>query len=250
MEKKLSNKVAVITGGSAGIGLATAKLFAAEGAKVVITGRKLDALNNAAKEIGHGAIAVQADSSNLLDLERLYKTVNEKFGKIDVLIANAAVYILSPLANFTEEQFDKQSNINFKGTFFTIQKALNYLNDEASIILLSSIANTKAMPGHSSYSATKAAIRSMGRSFAVELLPRKIRVNVMTPGPIDTDVLDQVTSTKEEASSMKAGMAQFTPVKRLGKPEEIAAGLLYLASDDSKFMLGAELILDGGIMSL
>lgn len=250
MSGKLKNKVAVITGGSAGIGLATAKLFVSEGAKVVITGRNLETLNNAATEIGNGTIAIQADSSNLDDLDHLYKTVNEKLGKIDVLVANAAVYVLAPLASFTEEMFDKQSNINFKGTFFTVQKALETLNDGASIILLSSIANAKGIPNHASYSATKAAIRSLARSFSAELISRNIRVNALTPGPIDTDVFDQVTSSKEEAEIVKGNMAEFTPIKRLGKPEEIAAGALFLASQDSTFMIGSELLIDGGVKSL
>lgn len=250
MSGKLNNKVAVITGGSAGIGLAMAKLFAAQGAKVVITGRNLDSLTNAAKEIGSGAIAIQCDSADLAALERMYKEVQEKLGKIDILVANAAVYVLAPLADFTEEMFDKQSNINFKGTFFTVQKALNHLNDGASVILLSSIANAKGIPNHASYSATKAAIRSLGRSFSAELTGRKIRVNVLTPGPIDTDVFNQVTSSKEEAEAFKAGMAEFTPIKRMGKTGEIAAGALYLASDDSAYMLGTELVIDGGVIAL
>ncbi|WP_159468466.1 SDR family oxidoreductase [Dyadobacter sp. 3J3] len=250
MAGKLNNKVAVITGGSAGIGLATAKLFAAEGAKVVITGRNAGNLNKAAKEIGNGAVAIQADSSKLTDLDYLYKSVEEKLGKIDVLVANAAVYVLAPLTEFTEEMFDKQSDINFKGTFFTVQKAVNYLNDGASVILISSIANAKGIPSHASYSATKAAIRSLGRSFSAELLGRKIRVNVLSPGPVNTDVFDQVTSSKEEADAFKENMAQFTPIKRVGEPEEIAAGALFLASDDSKFMIGSELLIDGGVISL
>jgi NAD(P)-dependent dehydrogenase (short-subunit alcohol dehydrogenase family) len=250
MSGKLNNKIAVITGGSAGIGLATAKLFAAEGAKVIITGRNADTLKKATVEIGAGAIAIQADSSKLAELDHLYKLVGEKYGKIDVLVANAAVYVLAPLTDFTEEMFDKQNDVNFKGTFFTVQKAVNYLNDGASVILLSSIANAKGVPNHASYSATKAAIRSLGRSFSVELMDRKIRVNVLTPGPVDTDVFDQVTSSKEEANAFKENMAQFTPIKRVGKPEEIASAALFLASDDSTFMIGSELLIDGGVKSL
>jgi NAD(P)-dependent dehydrogenase (short-subunit alcohol dehydrogenase family) len=250
MNLKLENKVAVITGGSAGIGLATAKLFAAQGAKVAITGRNADNLNKAVAAIGHGAIGVQSDSAKLPDLERLYLTVAEKLGKIDILIANSAVYTLAPLADFTEAMFDHQSNVNFKGTFFTVQKSLPYLNDGASVILLSSIANGKGIPGHASYSATKAAIRSLGRSFAVELLPKGIRVNVLTPGPIDTNVFDQVTTSKEEADAFKASMISATPIKRMGRPEEIAAGALFLASEESTYMVGAELLIDGGMLSL
>jgi NAD(P)-dependent dehydrogenase (short-subunit alcohol dehydrogenase family) len=250
MSLKLENKVAVITGGSAGIGLATAKLFAAQGAKVAITGRNQQNLDKAVAEIGHGAIGIQGDSAILADLDRLYVTVAQQLGGVDVLVANAAVYMLAPLADFTEEMFDKQSNVNFKGTFFTVQKALPYLNDGASVILLSSIAGDKGIPNHSSYSATKAAIRSLGRSFAVELLPRGMRVNVLTPGPVDTNVFLQAVSSKEEADAFKANMSNFTPIKRLGKPEELAAAALYLASDDSAFMIGAELLLDGGVRSL
>lgn len=250
MSGKLKNKIALITGGSAGIGLATAKQFVAEGAKVIITGRNLTNLNKAVAEIGKDATGIQADSANLADLDRLYKTIQEQFGKIDILVANAAVYVLAPLASFTEEMFDQQSNVNFKGTFFTVQKALSHLRDGGSVILLSSIANGKGIPNHASYSATKAAIRSLGRSFAAELLDRKIRVNVLSPGPIDTDVFAQVTATKEEADAFKANMAAFTPIKRIGKAEEIAAGALYLASDDSAYMLGAELLIDGGVLSL
>lgn len=250
MSGQLNNKVAVITGGSAGIGLATAKLFAAQGATVVITGRNKGNLDKAATEIGNGAIAIQADSANLADLDRLYATVQQQLGKIDVLVANAAVYVLGALTDFTEEMFDRQSNVNFKGTFFTVQKAVNHLNDGASVILLSSIVNDKGVPNHSSYAATKAAIRSLGRSFAAELTGRGIRVNVLTPGPIDTDVFDQVTATKEEEADFKASMAAFTPVKRLGKPEEIAAGALFLASDAAAYMLGTELVMDGGVKGI
>jgi len=250
MSLKLENKVAVITGGSAGIGLATAKLFAAQGAKVAITGRNLENLNKAVEEIGSGAIGVQSDSANLADLENLYKTVEEKLGKVDVLIANAALYLLAPLADFTEEMFDKQSNVNFKGTFFTVQKALPYLLDGAAIVLVSSVVNEKGVPNHASYSATKAAIRSLGRSFAAELLPRKIRVNVLSPGPVDTDVFDQATKNKEEAVALKANMGEFTPIKRVARPEEIAAAALYLSSEESAYMIGAELLLDGGLGSL
>lgn len=250
MSLKLENKVAVITGGSAGIGLATARLFAAQGAKVAITGRNKENLDKAVAEIGNGAIGIQGDSSNLSDLDRLYFTVEEKLGRIDVLIANAAVYILAPLADFTEEMFDKQSNVNFKGTFFTVQKALPYLNDGAAVVLISSVVNEKGIPNHASYAATKAAVRSMGRTFSAELLPRGIRVNVITPGPVDTNVFAQVTSTQEEAEAMKTGMGEFTPIKRVAKPEEIAAAALYLSSPESAFMVGAELLIDGGLRSL
>ncbi|WP_426670667.1 SDR family oxidoreductase [Mucilaginibacter sp. McL0603] len=250
MSGKLKNKIAVVTGGSSGIGLATAKLFADEGAKVAITGRKLENLNSAVAEIGNGSIGVQGDVANLANLDQLYKTVETKLGKIDVLIVNAAIYALAPLADFSEEMFDQLSDINFKGTFFTVQKALPYLNDGASIVLTSSVVAEKGVPNHSVYAASKAAIRSLARSFSAELLDRKIRVNVLTPGPIDTPVFETVTSTKEEAEAVKAGMGAFTPAKRVGTPQEAAAANLYLASDDSSFMIGSEILLDGGIRSL
>lgn len=250
MSQKLKNKVAVITGGSAGIGLATAKLFAAEGARVVITGRNLANLNKAVEEIGKDVMGIQSDSANMADLDRLYKTVHGKFGKIDVLIANAAVYVLAPLTDFTEDMFDKQSDVNFKGTFFTVQKALPYLNSGASIVLLSSVVNEKGIPNHASYAATKAAIRSLARSFAVELVGRGIRVNALTPGPIDTNVFDALASSKEEAEAMKKTMGDLTPLKRVGKAEEVAAAALYLASEDAAYMIGAELLLDGGLRSI
>ncbi len=250
MSGKLNNKVAVITGGSSGIGLATAKLFAAEGAKVAITGRRQEALNSAAAAIGHGAIGVPGDVASVKDLERLYQTVAEKLGKIDVLIANAAIYALAPLAEVTEEMFDKLSAANFKGTFFTVTKALPYLNDGASIVLTSSVVAGKGVPNHAVYSASKAAVRSLARSFSAELIGRKIRVNTLTPGPVDTPVFSQVASSKEEAAAMRDSFGAFTPLKRVGKPEELAAAALYLASDESAFMVGAELLLDGGLGSL
>lgn len=248
--KKLANKVAVITGGSSGIGLGMAKRFAAEGAKVAITGRNEKALEKAIKEIGNDAIGIPGDVSNLSDLQHIYTTVSQKLGTIDVLVANAGVYVLAPLAQFTEEMFDKVSDINFKGAFFTVQKALPFLNDGASIILVSSTVNGKGFPNHAAYAATKAAVRSLARSFSAELLDRRIRVNTLTPGPIDTPVFSSVTSTPEEAQAMKEGMGNFTPVKRVGSPEEIAAAALYLATEESAFMLGAELLLDGGLREL
>ena len=250
MSLKLKNKVAVVTGGSSGIGLATAKLFAAEGAKVAITGRNSANLNSAVAQIGQDAIGFQGDVANLNDLDQLYKTVTDKLGKIDVLIVNAATYVLAPLASFTEEQFDQVSDINFKGTFFSVQKALPYLNDGASIVLTSSVVAEKGVPNHSAYAASKAAVRSLARSFSAELLDRKIRVNVLTPGPIDTPIFSTVTNTQEEADAVKTGMGEFTPIKRVGTVQEIAAANLYLASDDSAFMVGGEILLDGGIRSL
>lgn len=248
--QKLKNKVAVITGGSSGIGLATAKRFVAEGAKVAITGRSQKTLDKAVKELGDAVLAVQGDVSNLNDLVRIYKSIESKFGKIDVIVANAGVYVIGPLAEFTEEMFDHVNDINFKGAFFTVQKALPVLNNGASIILISSTVNGKGIPNHAAYSATKAAIRSLARSFSAELLDRKIRVNTIAPGSIDTPVFATVTSSAEESKAMAEAMGNFTPLKRLGSPDEIASAALYLASDESAFMLGAEMLLDGGLRDL
>ncbi|MDJ1493596.1 SDR family oxidoreductase [Cytophagaceae bacterium DM2B3-1] len=250
MSGKLENKVAVITGGSSGIGLATAKLFAQQGAKVAITARNRENLANAVNEIGYDALGVQGDVTTLADLDHLYTKVFQKWGKIDILVVNAAIYVLGPLSDFTEEMFDKVNDINFKGTFFTVQKALKYLNNGASVILTSSTIAEKGVPNHAAYAASKAAVRSLARSFSAELLDRKIRVNVLTPGPIDTPVFESVASSKEEAEAMKAGMGQFAPVKRVGMPLEMAKASLYLASDESSFMIGSELLIDGGIRTL
>jgi NAD(P)-dependent dehydrogenase (short-subunit alcohol dehydrogenase family) len=248
--EQLKHKVAVVTGGSSGIGLGIAKRFAAEGARVAITGRSKASLDKAVAEIGNGALGIQGDVSQLRDLDRIFETVREKLGRIDILVANAGAYVIGPLAEFTEEMFDRVSEINFKGTFFTVQKALPVLKDGASVVLVSSTVNGKGVPNHAAYSATKAAIRSLARSFSAELLDRKIRVNVLTPGPVDTPVFNTVAGSPEEAKAMMEGMANFTPLKRVAKPEEMAAAALYLASDDSAFMLGAELLLDGGLRDL
>lgn len=248
--QKLKDKVAVITGGGSGIGLATAKRFVAEGAKVAITGRSQKTLDEALKELDTSGIAIQGDSSNLNDLERIYKEVENQLGKVDTLVVNAGVYIMAPLADFTEEMFDKVSDINFKGAFFSVQKALPVLNDGASVILISSTVNEKGIPNHSAYSASKAAVRSLARSFSADLLDRKIRVNTISPGPIDTPVFNTVTNTNEEAEAMAAAMGSFTPLKRLGAPDEIASGAVYLASDESAFMLGTEILIDGGLRDL
>src|SRR4051812_40075749 len=179
--QKLKNKVAFITGGSSGIGLGIAKRFAQEGAKVAITGRNQQSIDKALQEIGPNAIGIPGDVSKLDDLTRIYQTVADKLGKIDALIVNAGVYVIGPLASFTEEQFDSVSDINFKGAFFTVQKALPALNDGAAVVLLSSTVSEKGFPNHAAYAATKAAVRSLARSFSAELLDRRIRVNTLSP---------------------------------------------------------------------
>ncbi|WP_299287576.1 SDR family oxidoreductase [uncultured Mucilaginibacter sp.] len=249
--KKLENKVAVITGGNSGIGLATAVLFAQQGAKVAITGRNQATLTSAAETIGEGAISIVSDVSDLNSIKKTYEEVSAKLGKIDVLVVNAGVDTAAPLADFTEELFDLVSNINFKGAFFSVQLALPYLNDGASVIFTSSATNEKSFSMYSAYAATKAAVRSLARSFSTELMDRNIRVNVLSPGAIDTPLFGRSGGSKEEVAGIKDFMAtNLIPMKRLGTSEEIAEGFLYLASDASKYMVGAELVLDGGVKTL
>jgi len=244
--KKLENKVAVVTGGNSGIGLAAAKLFAQHGAKVAITGRNEATVDEAVNSIGHESIGLVSDVADIKNIDAAYKKVADAFGKIDVLVVNAGVAIFTPLADFTEEMFDTTSDINFKGAFFSVQRALPYLNDGASIIITSSGVSNKALATASAYAATKAAVTSLARGLSAELLDRKIRVNVLSPGPIDTPIFGRNGATVEEIDGMKAYMADITPIKRMGNVEEIAEGFLYLASDDSSFMVGGDLVLDGG----
>lgn len=248
--KKLENKVAVITGGNSGIGLETAKEFALEGAKVAISGRNQETLNLAVNEIGHDAIGVKADVASLADIDRFYKEASDKFGKFDVLVVNAGVFKGALLADFTEELYDEIVDINLKGAFFSVQKALSYLNDGASVIITASTVNEKAMPTGSAYAATKAAVTSLAKTFSAELLDRRIRVNVLSPGPIETPIFGKAGGTQEEIDGSKNYMASITPLKRLGTVQEMAKGYVYLASDDSSYMLGAELLLDGGFKTL
>jgi len=244
--KKLENKVAVVTGGNSGIGLAAAKLYAQQGAKVAITGRNKTTLDAAVTEIGNNAIGFVSDVSNVASIEPAYKEVEAAFGKIDVLVVNAGVFVGAPFADFTEEMFNQLSDINFKGAFFSVQKALPYLNDGASVIITSSAVSNKAFGDASVYAATKAATTSLARGLSQALLDRKIRVNVLSPGPIETPIFGRNGLSAEEVDGMKAYMADITPIKRLGNVEEIAEGYLYLASDDSKYMVGGDLVLDGG----
>jgi len=248
--KKLENKVAVITGGNSGIGLSTAVLFAEQGAKVAITGRNQESINSAVEVIGSEAIGIVADVADIKNIDAAYKEVESKLGKIDVLIVNAGILEAAPLADFTEEQFDRVSDINFKGAFFSVQKALPYLNDGASIVLTSTALNEKGLGIAAAYSASKAAVRSLARSFSAELLDRKIRVNILSPGPIDTPIFSRGGGSKEEVDGTKGYFASINPSKRLGTSQEIAEGFLYLASDASKYTLGAELVIDGGVKAI
>jgi NAD(P)-dependent dehydrogenase (short-subunit alcohol dehydrogenase family) len=238
---KLKGKVAVITGGTTGIGLATAKLFVAEGAHVFITGRRQKELDAAVKEIGSNVIGVQGDVAKLADLDRLYETVKAKKMRLDIVFANAGVGEFVPLGNITEEHFDKTFNINVKGTLFTVQKALPLLNDGGSIILTGSVAGIKGIPAFGVYSATKAAIRSFVRTWTLELKDRHIRANVVSPGPVDTPIMAPLPA------DAIAQIVSSVPMGRIGKSEEIAKAALFLASEDSSFITGAELFVDGGL---
>ncbi|MFM7023148.1 MAG: SDR family oxidoreductase [Flavobacteriales bacterium] len=248
--QKLKNKVAVITGGNSGIGLEAAKEFALQGAKVAIMGRNQESINESLKVIGHGAIGVQGDVSKTENLQILFETVLSHFGKIDVLVANAGIYKTAALEDCTEILYDEIMDINLKGTFFTVQKALPFLNNSASVILTSSTVNEMGLSKGSVYAASKAAVRSLARSFSAELIGRGIRVNVLTPGPIATPLFYRTGTAKEKVEENMERMATNSPSKRLGTVEEMAKGLLYLASDDSSYMVGSELVLDGGFKSL
>lgn len=250
MTKKLSGKVALVTGGNSGIGLATARLFAAEGAHVFITGRRQSELDTAAKQIGENVTTVQGDVSNLADLDRLYDTIKAQKGHIDVLFANAGLGEFVPLGLITEEHFDKTFNVNVKGLLFTVQKALPLLRDGSSIILNASITSSKGMPAFSVYSATKAAVRSFARTWTVDLKERKIRVNAISPGPIDTPVYNHLAPTEEQVRQMKTNLAASVPLGRIGNPDEIAKVALFLASDDSSYVAGIELFVDGGMAQI
>jgi NAD(P)-dependent dehydrogenase (short-subunit alcohol dehydrogenase family) len=239
--KRLDGKIAVITGGNSGIGLATAQRFIQEGAYVFITGRRQDELDKAVKQIGKNVTDVQGDISNLADLDRLYETVKEQKGRIDVLFANAGVADAAPLGSITESHFDKIFNINVKGLLFTVQKALPLFQDGGSIILTSSGAGSKGLDGFSVYSATKAAIRSFARSWTVDLKHRKIRVNVISPGVIETPMSAGLSE------QLKTILVNTTPLGRMGRPDEIAKAVAFLASDDSSYITGIELSVDGGI---
>jgi len=236
---KLNGKVAVITGGTTGIGLAAAKLFVREGAYVFITGRRQKELDEAVKAIGSNVAGVQGDVANLADLDRLYEAVSRK-GRIDVLFANAGVAEFAPLEKITEAHFDKLFTINVRGTVFTVQKALPLLNDGASIILTGSVAGSKGTPAFSVYGATKAALRCFVRGWTLELKDRHIRSNVLSPGPTDTPAVGQ------QPSDAIARIVSTIPMGRMGSSDEIAKAALFLASDDSSFVTGIELFIDGG----
>ncbi|WP_116091463.1 SDR family NAD(P)-dependent oxidoreductase [Sphingomonas crusticola] len=246
--KKLQGKIAVITGGSSGIGLATAKRFVEEGALVVITGRREKELEEAAASIGGDVTTVVGDVSRLDDLDRLYAAVKEKHGHIDILFANAGAGTIAPLATATEAHFDQTFDVNVKGLFFTVQKALPLFRDGGSIILTSSVSNVLGLPGFSTYAASKAAVRNFARAWTLELKDRKIRVNSMSPGPIDTPALATTTGlTPEQAEQAVAQFTTQIPMGRRGEPQEIADAVTFLAADESSYITGVDLAVDGGM---
>jgi NAD(P)-dependent dehydrogenase (short-subunit alcohol dehydrogenase family) len=246
MSGKLDGKIAVITGGNSGIGLATAKRFVAEGAYVFITGRRQAELDAAVKQIAANVTAVQGDVGNLADLDKLYATVKAKKGRIDILFANAGSAEFAPLGAITEEHFDRIFGANVKGLLFTVQKALPLIPDGASIILNASIVASTGNPAFSVYSATKAAVRSFARTWVLDLKERKIRVNAISPGPIDTPGLDGLARTGGLGEQLKASLVGSVPMGRLGTPDEVARAAVFLASDDSSFVSGTDLFVDGG----
>jgi NAD(P)-dependent dehydrogenase (short-subunit alcohol dehydrogenase family) len=243
---KLEGKVALITGGNSGIGLATAKQFVNEGAYVFVTGRREAELAAAKEQIGKKVTAIQGDVSNLDDLDRLFAQIKKETGKIDIVFANAGVARYAPVGTITEEFFDSIFDINVKGVLFTVQKALPLLRDGGSIILNASIVATKGLSSNSVYSATKAAVRSFARTWTTDLKDRRIRVNAISPGPIDTPGLSELLASSETGEQRKKMISTTVPLGRFGRPEEIAKAVVFLASDDASYITGIELFVDGG----
>ena len=250
MGNKLEGKIAVITGGNSGIGLATAKRFVSDGAYVFITGRRQNELDAAVSEIGKNVTGIQGDVSNLADLDRLYTKVKDQKGHIDILFANAGIGEFVPLGEISEEHFDKIFGINVKGVLFTVQKALPLFQDGGSIILNASVNASKGIEASSVYSATKAAVRSFARTWTVDLKARKIRVNAISPGPIDTPIFNGLNQSKEEIEQLKKSLITSVPMGRMGSPDEIAKVVSFLASDESSFVTGIELFVDGGVAQI
>lgn len=250
MANKLTGKVALITGGNSGIGLATAKLFQAEGANVVITGRRQDAVAAAVREIGGKSTGIVSDTGNVNDIQALYQTVKEQYGKIDVLFLNAGVATFGSFTEVNEAAFDNMVNVNFKGLFFNVQMALPLLTEGSSVIFTTSVADQKGFATTSVYSATKAAVRSLARTLSAELVEQKIRFNAIAPGPIDTPIFGKLGIPTEAVAEVKEGFASQVPMKRMGTPDDIAKAALFLASDDSSFIMGIDLTVDGGLAHL
>ncbi len=246
MAGKLEGRIALVTGGSSGIGLATAQEFVKEGAYVYISGRRQSELDKAVKIIGKQVTAVRADVASLADLDRLFAQIKQEKGRLDVVFANAGGGSFAPLGTITEELYDQTFNTNVKGVLFTVQKALPLIPDGGSIILNASIVSIKGVQAFSVYSATKAAVRSFARSWTTDLKDRKIRVNVVIPGPIDTPIIDGLAESEEQRKGIRAQFTSIVPLGRMGKPDEIGKAAVFLASDDASFVAGVELFVDGG----
>jgi NAD(P)-dependent dehydrogenase (short-subunit alcohol dehydrogenase family) len=246
--RRLEGKVALVTGGNSGIGLATATRLHQEGGRLAISGRNQKTLDEAAEAIGKDVLAVKADVSVASDLDKLYAVVAQKLGKIDVLFANAGIYKFAPLSATSEVLYDELFDINTKGVYFTIQKALPFLNDGASIIINTSVVDEIGLPNGSVYAATKSALRSFTRSLAAELVGRNIRVNAVSPGPIETPAgFERAGLSKEAVDEFLKSTVSQVPMKRIGQPSEIAGAVAFLASSDASFMTGAEIPVDGGM---
>lgn len=250
MAGKLAGKIALVTGGSSGIGLATAKQFIHEGAFVYITGRRQSELDTAVETLGTRAKGVRADASKATDLDALYAQIQQEKGRLDVLFVNAGGGSFAPLGQITEEQFDQTFDTNVKGVLFTVQKALPLIPDGGSIVLNASIVSVQGTPNFSVYSASKAAVRSFARTWTSDLKDRKIRVNVVSPGPIDTPGLSGLAQNEEQKNALYAQLAASVPLGRVGKPEEIAKAAVFLASDDASYIAGIELFVDGGTVQV
>jgi NAD(P)-dependent dehydrogenase (short-subunit alcohol dehydrogenase family) len=243
---RLENKVAVVTGGNSGIGLASAEAYVKEGAKVVITGRDQETLSAAEKKLGPNVTAVKSDAGNLAEIDKLLQVVKNKHGRIDVLFLNAGIAQFAPVEMADEDHFDRQFNTNVKGLFFTIQKALPLLSKGASVILTSSVAASVGLANTSVYSMTKAAVRNLARTLSAELVGRGIRVNVISPGPIETPIFGRLGLPPEAVSQLAEHLTNGIPMKRVGRPHEVASAAVFLASDESSYMAGSEIVVSGG----
>jgi NAD(P)-dependent dehydrogenase (short-subunit alcohol dehydrogenase family) len=247
---RLAGKVAVISGGNSGIGLAIAQRFVKEGAQLFIFGRRREALDKAVKLIGANVTAIQADASKLEDLDRVADAVRSAKGKADVVVSNAGITEQAPLREITEEHYDRTFNLMAEGPLFLVQKMLPMMGRGGSIILVSSAMHYMGLANHSTYAATKAAVRSYVRTWAAEFKDSGIRANLLSPGPVDTPIMDSQATTPEEAAAIRQGYANTTPIKRLGRPDELAAAALFLASDESSFMTGSDMVVDGGVSNV
>ena len=244
---RLKNKIAVVTGGTSGIGLATAKEFIAQGAKVVISGRHQQAIDSTVEKLGSNALGILSDAAKVDQTKAMAEKVKAAYGRVDILFINAGIFHPTPVGQITEESFDEQVTINFRGALFTLEKFLPVMPDGASVIFLSSINAFTGMPNTAVYAACKAAINSYTRTASTELAPRKIRVNSINPGPMDTPFVEKSGLSKQDADNVNSSLANRIPLKRLGKPEDVAKLAAFIASDDASFITGVEYLIDGGL---